>query len=93
MNTNGMSNSIHKGEDATHRLMDELSDEDRFVPVALSLAVCEAEAIDEKISLEESEEVKAGILEDADNDYGELNEESRWTPVALRLARSGNGTE
>jgi hypothetical protein len=73
-------------------ILDEIDEGCRWTPVALTLAASESEAGQgpsmTRATLEASEEIKATLLDSADSDYGDHDEQSRWTPVALRLARS-----
>lgn len=80
------------GHSPEEELLDEVGEEGRWTPVAFTMAVtaCEMapDPTTEPLALEAAEELKASILDSADRDNGHFDEEGRWTPVALRLARS-----
>jgi hypothetical protein len=80
------------GHTTEEELLDEMGEQGRWTPAAFTLAVSASEetvdpATGHGVS-EAAEELKARDLDSADREFGDSDDASQWTPVALRLARS-----
>jgi hypothetical protein len=73
-------------------LLEEAGEQVRWTPVAFTLAVGECEVTaaaacgESPLPAPESDE--QGILEAAEPDEDDMDEQDRWTPMALQLAMS-----